>query len=112
ALGVEEQRVPVHLELLDPPAARQGLGHLYRVFVSIEAERVEQAVLVPTAALFRADNQWSAFVVEDGRAVLRPLAIGARTAEMAEVTGGLAAGAQVVLHPSDRLVDGTPVVPR
>lgn len=112
ALGVEEQRVPVHLDLLAPPAARPRLGHLYRVFVSIEAQRVEQAVLIPTAALFRADNQWSAFVVEAGRAVLRPLVIGARTAELAEVVAGVAAGAEVVVHPSDRLADGTPVKPR
>jgi len=112
ALGVEEQRVPVHLDLLAPPAARPRLGHLYRVFVSIEAQRVERAVLIPTAALFRADNQWSAFVVEAGRAVLRPLVIGARTAELAEVVAGVAAGAEVVVHPSDRLADGTPVKPR
>ena len=112
ALGVEEQRVPVQLDLLDPPAARPRLGHLYRVFVSIEAQRVELAVLTPPAALCRADNRWSTFGGEAGKAVLRPLAIGARTADLAEVVDGVAAGAHVVVHPSDRLVDGTPVVPR
>src|SRR5690606_14417279 len=98
--------------LLAPPEGRQRLGHLYRVLVSIEAQRVADAILVPTAALFRAENQWAAFVVEAGRAVLRPLDIGARTAELAEVVDGVTAGAQVVVHPSDRLVDGMPVVPR
>ena len=112
ALGVEEQRVPVHLDLLDPVESRPRLGHLYRVFVRIEAQRVADAVLVPTAALFRTDNEWSAFVVEDGKALLRPVKVGARTSDMAEAVEGVNVGASVIVHPNDQLVDGAPVKPR
>lgn len=112
ALGVEEQRVLVHLDLLDPPEKRPRLGHLYRVFVRIEAQRVEDAVLVPTSALFRTDNEWSTFVVANGTARLRQIGIGARNADMAEVVGGIEAGASVVVHPSDQLADGSLVKPR
>jgi HlyD family secretion protein len=112
ALGVEEQRVLVHLDLLDPPESRPRLGHLYRVFVRIEAQHVAGALLVPTSALFRTDNRWSAFVVEEGKARLRQIDIGARNAEMAEVLEGIAAGAIVIVHPSDQIVDGSLVKPR
>lgn len=112
ALGVEEQRVLVHLDLLDPPENRQRLGHLYRVFVQIEAQRVADAVLVPTSALFRVDNAWSVFAVEDGAARLRQVGIGARNASMAAVVAGLDAGAAVIVHPSDQIADGSLVRPR
>lgn len=112
ALGVEEQRVPVRLDLLDPPENRPRLGHLYRVFVRIEAHRVADAVLVPTSALFRTDNEWSAFVVEEGKGRLRQISIGARNADMAEVLEGVEAGASVIVHPSDQITDGSAVKPR
>ena len=41
------------------------------------------------------------------RAVQTPLEVGHRNGEFAEVTGGLAGGEEVVLHPSDRVSDGT-----
>ena len=112
ALGVEEQRVLVHLDLLDPIENRPRLGHLYRVFVRVEAQRVADAVLVPTSALFRTDNEWSAFVIEGGTARLRPLRIGARNADLAEVLEGVEVGMSVIVHPNDQLVDGTLVKPR
>lgn len=112
ALGVEEQRVLVHLDLLDPVASRPRLGHLYRVFVRIEAQRVGDAVLVPTSALFRTDNEWSAFVVQDGKARLTQLRIGARNADVAEVLEGVDVGMGLIVHPNDQLVDGSLVKPR
>lgn len=112
ALGVEEQRVLVHLDLLDPPEDRARLGHLYRVFVRIESQRVSGATLLPTAALFRAGDAWSVFAVEEGRAQRRTIEIGARTAETVEVVDGIAAGASVIIHPSDLLADGSAVKPR
>jgi len=112
ALGVEEQRVPVHLQLTGPPSGREGLGHLYRVFVQIEAEHMRGVTLVPAAALFRVNNAWSVFVLAGERAELRAVGIGGRTAQLAEVTSGLAAGEVVILHPNDQIADGTLVQPR
>jgi HlyD family secretion protein len=45
------------------------------------------------------------FVVDDGRARLRPVTIGHRGESEAEVLGGVAAGERVILYPSDRVED-------
>jgi HlyD family secretion protein len=70
------------------------------------------AVTVPTSALFRRAGGWAVFVVEDGRAHLRAVAVGQRTPAHAEVLDGLTPGQEVVLHPSDTLTDGARVAPR
>ncbi len=107
ALGVEEQRVRVHLEIDSPREQWQSLGHLYRVFVRIETLRKDDALLVPTAALFRDDNDWAVFTLDGGVAKLNRVTLGARNSGNAEVLSGLEAGAQVVLHPSDRITEGS-----
>jgi HlyD family secretion protein len=112
ALGIEEQRVRVRLDILSDPTLWQSLGHLYRIFVRIQVEKIDDAVLVPTAALFRSDNEWAVYVHEDGLAHLRNVTLGARDSGMAEVQTGLEPGAQVILHPSDRIVDGGLIVDR
>jgi HlyD family secretion protein len=110
ALGIEEQRVTVLLELLDPPALRQRLGHDFRVVAHITKWHGDNLVAVPIAALFRRGAVWSVFVVEGDAARLRPVELGQRNADYAEVKSGLAPGNQVILHPSDQLADGSRVV--
>jgi HlyD family secretion protein len=117
ALGVEEQRVNI---ILDPAPAEDGalqpgwqrLGHGYRVDVRITVLAADDVLKVPLSALFREGDDWAVFVVVDGRAELRRIAIDARDRQDAMVTRGLAAGEQVVLYPSERIGDGTPVVAR
>jgi multidrug efflux pump subunit AcrA (membrane-fusion protein) len=48
-------------------------------------------------------------LVEDGKAVERPVTLGRRTADWAEVLSGLKAGDQVVINPGN-LQSGQPVV--
>jgi HlyD family secretion protein len=67
---------------------------------------------VPVSALFRKGEDWAVFVVEDGRAQSTPVKIGHRNNRMAEVLEGLAAGRQVVLHPSDKIADGVRIAQR
>lgn len=112
ALGIEEQRVRVHLDILTDPKVWRALGHMYRVMVHIQTERVDDAVLVPTAALFRKDNEWAVFTVANDHAHLQPVALGARDATQAVATKGLEAGDKVILHPNDRTADGTLVSDR
>jgi HlyD family secretion protein len=64
---------------------------------------------VPVSALFRRGTGWAVFVVEAGRARLRPVAIGHRGESEAEVLGGLAVGERVILYPSDRVREGVRV---
>lgn len=65
---------------------------------------------MPTSALFRqTDGAWAVFVVESGRARQRPVEIGQRSAEAAEVLSGLSEGDVVVLYPSNEVSDGITV---
>lgn len=114
ALGIEEQRVRVLLDLAGPQSgpARARLGHGYRVYVRIVVHKVADALLVPLGALFRYKDAWMVYVDRDGIAVLRPVEIGYRDAVKAEVRKGLKAGDRVVLHPSDRVTDGARIAKR
>jgi HlyD family secretion protein len=109
ALGIEEQRVDVVLDLVDPRDAWRGLGHEFRVMVHIPVWSNDDVVRVPIGALFRRDNEWVVYRVVDGTARLTPVAIDHRNNQWAEVLAGLSAGDQVVLHPSDRVADGVAV---
>ncbi len=106
ALGVEEQRVNVITDLFSPPSS---LGSGYRVEAQIAVWIGEGVLTVPTSALFQQDGQWHVFAVVDGRAALRPVTIGHRSEEAAEVIGGLSDGDRVILFPSDVIQDGTAV---
>lgn len=112
ALGIEEQRVRLRLDLLTPPEARAGLGDRFRVFVRIILWEGDDVLQVPQAAIFRHDGGWAAFRVVEGRAVLTPVRIGRQAAGQAELLGGLEAGAEVVLYPASTLTDGAAIVPR
>ena len=111
ALGIEEQRVDVVLDLVDPPGLWQRLGHGYRVDVRVVLQEVD-AVSIPLGAIFRIGESWAAYAVAEGTAVLRELELGARNTDRAEVLGGLKQGDRVVLHPPETIADGTAVLPR
>ncbi|MCC5988264.1 MAG: HlyD family efflux transporter periplasmic adaptor subunit [Pararhodobacter sp.] len=112
ALGIEEQRVRLRLDLLSPPEARPGLGDRYRVFVRLVLWEGEDVLQLPQAALFRHEGGWAVFRVEEGRARLTPVQIGRQAEGRAELAGGLEAGAGVVLFPPAALGDGDRVIPR
>jgi HlyD family secretion protein len=103
ALGVEEQRVNVIFDFVDPPGP---LGDAFRVDVKIVVWESDDVLRVPTSALFRRGDRWAAFVVEGGRARVRELEVGQRSPLEAEVRSGLAAGERVVRHPPNELADG------
>lgn len=106
ALGVEEQRVNVVADFVEPPAM---LADGYRLEARIVVWESPEVLAIPASALFRRGSQWEVFAVVDGYARRRPVEIGHRTPQRVEVTAGLQAGAAVVLHPSDMISDGTRV---
>jgi HlyD family secretion protein len=106
ALGVEEQRVNVVMDFEDSAEAWKALGDGYRVEVRIIVWESEDVLKLPTSALFRRGEDWSVFVYENGRARLRTIKIGKRNGLEAQILTGIEAGAQVVIHPSDSLMDG------
>jgi len=112
ALGIEEQRVRLRLDILTPPEGRAGLGDRFRVFVRLILWEGADIVQLPQAALFRHDGGWAVFRVADGRAVLTPVQIGRQAAGQAELLGGLEEGAAVVMYPASTLTDGARVIAR
>ena len=110
ALGIEEQRVPVILDLAGEQD-RGPLGDGFRVVARITVWEGKNLVAVPIAALFRQGGDWAVYKVVNGRAELSLLQLGRRNAAYAEVTSGLAAGDTVILHPSDQLAAGVAVAP-
>jgi HlyD family secretion protein len=109
ALGVEEQRVWVVIDIVSPREARTTLGDGYRMDVKIVADEMEKATVAPIGALFRRGDAWQAFVIEDGRARLREVKVSRRSGRLAAVAEGLRPGETVVVYPSQALKDGSAV---
>jgi HlyD family secretion protein len=112
ALGVEEQRVNVIVDLVDPPEKRPMLGDAYRVEARIVVWESADVLKVPAGALFRRGEAWAVFAVAGGRVVERTVQVGHRSDTEAEVRDGLAEGEKVVLYPGDRVQPGVRVVGR
>jgi len=112
ALGIEEQRVNVLIDIREPRELWRRLGHGYRVEPRIVLWESRDVLKVPLATLFRQRGQWSVFVAQDGRAVLRPVEIGHDNGLEAEILSGLEAGDRVVLHPGERVSPGVRLRPR
>jgi HlyD family secretion protein len=112
ALGVEEQRVNVILEFVDPVEAWKALGDGYRVEPRIVLWESENVLKVPTGALLRTGERWGVYLIRDGRAALTPITIGHQNGQEAEVVAGLDPGAVLILHPGDTIADGVRVAPR
>lgn len=112
ALGVEEQRVFVIVDLVDPPEKRPTLGDGYRIEAQIILWETESTIKVPTSALFRKGDAWAVYQLVDGRSRLRIVEIGHRNGLEAEVLKGLAVDDVVVIHPSDLITDGAMITQR
>jgi len=106
ALGVEEQRVNVIADFAEPV---NTLGDAYRVEGRIVIWENENVLKIPSSTLFRSGDAWSVFVVEGGKAYRRQVELGQRTPFDAEILGGLEEGEQVVVHPSNEIIDAMSV---
>lgn len=106
ALGVDEQRVNVIVDIVDPPAS---LGDGFRVEMKATVWEAREVLTIPASALFQRSGEWMVFVVEDGRARERQVQVGHRTGAVAELKGGLREGDRVILFPSDKVSDGVRV---
>lgn len=112
ALGIEEQRVDVILDLDAPVGERADLGHGFAVYLRIVEWEDPAALQVPLSALFRQGDGWAVFVLEGDHARLRPVETGRTSRLSAVVTSGLAENEQVLVHPNQNIQDGTSVVLR
>jgi HlyD family secretion protein len=106
ALGVEEQRVNVVVDLDERP---ERLGAGYRVEAAIVVWEEPEVLTIPSSAIFSLEGSWQAFAIQDGRAELTVLQLGQRSSEFAQVLAGLEDGDRVIVHPTDAVGSGTSV---
>jgi HlyD family secretion protein len=107
ALGVDEQRVNVVIDLMEPAAS---VGDGYRVEVRIIVWEAPNVLTVQAGALFQQGvDAWSVFIVDGGRARQQTVEIGHRTSGAVEILRGLKAEDEIVLFPSDLVRDGARV---
>ena len=111
ALGVEEQRVYVVADFVDPIEKRPTLADSYRVEARIVTWENADALRAPAGALFQRGSAWQTFIVDGRRARLRDVKVGRGNGLEIEVLDGLRAGDQVVVYPGDQVSDGTRVDP-
>ena len=132
ALGVEEQRVRVLIDITSPQAEWQALGDGYRVSVRIVTLAEAQAVQVPVSAVFplpagvgadavdaRDSNagpatttRFAVFVADGGRARRVPVLLGSRNGNTAWIRSGVTPGQQVIVYPPSTVRDGVRVKAR
>lgn len=106
ALGIEEQRSTVVIDIVSPNEQWDRLGDQYSVKVMIITDEVENAVLIPTSALFRKNDGEYAFVVRGDRAKLLQIKVSQRSHGMAVVTSGVKVGDEIITYPPRELTDG------
>src|SRR4029078_9667602 len=91
-LGVEEQRVWVIVDFVDPLEKRPTLGDAYRVEARIIIDEARNVLKIPTSALFRAGSESAVFRVDRHVARQRIVKVGRQNGLEAEILDGLADG--------------------
>ena len=109
ALGVEEQRVNVIVDIVTPADTRLALGDAFRVDARIVVWEAESVLKLPIGALFRSRGEWAVFAARNGRAQLTTVKIGHSSGRETEILSGLVAGDEVVIHASDKVADGVAI---
>ena len=109
ALGVEEQRVWVIADLVSPRSDWEQLGDGYRVEAHFILWQEDKVLQVPASSLFRHENDWAIFTIENGKARLATVSTGHGNGLATQILDGIEAGVHVILHPDDRIADGVRV---
>ncbi|MDF2179975.1 HlyD family efflux transporter periplasmic adaptor subunit [Aliiglaciecola sp. CAU 1673] len=112
ALGIEEQRVNVVLDITSDYDLWQHLGHGYQVDVRVVLWQQDAVLQVPLTALFRDKKQWTLFVAKNGEAQKRGVEVGHMTDKTAQILDGLSEGEEIVLYPSEGVEDGVAITTR
>ena len=109
ALGVEEQRVYVIVDLIDALEKRPTLGDAYRVEARIATWEGRHILKVPAGALFQRGDGWQTYVLDGGTARRRSVKTGHGNGLEPEVLEGLREGDCVIVYPGDKVADGVRV---
>ena len=103
ALGVEEQRVLIISDLTSPAEQWQQLGDGYRVEANFIIWHEEDVLQIPASSLFRHNEQWAVYKIENDEARLQTVQIGKHNGLAAQVLQGLNIGDQLIDHPGNEV---------
>lgn len=107
ALGIEEQRVNVVIDVAQPPAEWSRMGDGFRVTARVVTASADNAVLVPVGALFpHAEGDVAVYRIEGRRVRLQAVELAGRNGNVGAVRNGLAVGDTVVVYPPPSLANG------
>ena len=106
ALGVEEQRVWIIVDIISPANLWQTLGDGYRVEAEFLLWQADNVLVIPDSALFKAQGEWATFTIDNGRATLKKIKIGRRNGLQVQLLDGIEEGQTVIVYP-DRRIDNT-----
>jgi HlyD family secretion protein len=109
ALGIEEQRVNIVADFVDPPGL---LGDGYRVEARTILWEAGDVLKIPASALFRSGEGWAVFALDQGRARKREVRIGHRSHFEVELLDGLEEKTEIIIHPANTIEDGARVEAR
>ncbi len=109
ALGIEEQRVNVIAEFVDPIEKRKRLGDGYRVEAAAVVWSSPKVLKAPAGAFFRHEDGWAAFVLRGNQATMQSFKIGHTNGLETEILEGGKEGDRLVAYPSDKLREGLKV---
>lgn len=113
ALGVEERRVNVLIDLDQPWENRKELGDGFRVDANIQIDKSDMDVLtIPTTCLESSQGRWYVYKVIKsswaGHRVKRTeVDIGLSSRTQTQIRSGLEQGDTVVLYPPETIRDGS-----
>lgn len=105
-LGINQKRVGVTIDLVKPIDVIKAGYTMTARFILAEKE---DTLTIDEDALFMIENQTYVFVVESGKAKLRPVSVGLEMANRIEILDGLEVNEKVILSPDDVVQDGVAV---
>ncbi len=112
ALGIEEQRVNVLVDLVTPRERWARLGHGYQLDVDIVLWQGQDVLAIPLTALVRDGDHWAVYQLIETRARKTRVTLGRQNPLRAEITAGLEPGSIIITHPNDAVHDGARVEAR
>jgi HlyD family secretion protein len=111
ALGVEEEKTLVYIQIINPQ--RQLLGDTYHVELSILLDAEKKVLKIPIGSIFKTNNQWTVYTLSKNRADLKKILILKRNDSEAVIdeknkdSDALKENETVILFPGDQIFQGT-----
>ena len=108
APGVEEQRTNVILQFA-PEAKDKPRAHAFRVDVRVVIDEDKGALRAPLGAFFRRGERWAVYKVVNDKVAVAEVEVGNADGRYRAIKSGLSEGDQVVVFPSNAIVEGASV---